>query len=380
MATEALPDHPALRAGRRRRLFAAMAEHELDVLVLGRVANIRYASGVPILWNAGTRPFGPGCVVVRDTEELFLMSTWDEGIPEEIPRDHLFGITWNPMNHVKLLGGIAADAEPARVGTDAMSPLFAQLLPMAFGEAEIVDGSAALRDARRTKTPEEVECIRGAVAVAESALAAALADLAPGRSERALTAVFMDAMASQGITTPSTQDLVRVTSPGGDRSAGERVIRAGDLVTVDAGVVADGYAGELARTVVAGNGEGGRAADTLFERADALWDELLDACRPGEPASGLLAAYGAAGEPLPAGAVARGLGLGFDDPVVTAALPATAAREQLDPGVVLVVTATVSDASIGTVTTREPVLITAAGPEVLSRSAHRQTEPTGATP
>jgi Xaa-Pro dipeptidase len=378
MATEALPDHPALRAGRRQRLFAAMAEHDLDVLVLGRVANIRYASGVPILWNAGTRPFGPGCVVVRDTEEVFLMSTWDEGVPEEIPRDHLFGITWNPMNHVKLLAGIAADAEPERVGTDATSPLFAQLLPMAFGEAEIVDGSAALRAARRTKTSEEVECIRGAVAVAESALVAALADLAPGRTERAITAVFMDAMASQGITTPSTQDVVRVTTSGADRAGGERVIRTGDLVTFDAGVVAEGYAGEVARTVVAGNGDGERAADSLFERADALWGELLDACRPGEPASGLLAAYGAAGEPLPTGAVARGLGLGFDDPVVTAALPATAAREQLDPGVVLVVTASVSDASIGTVTIREPIAITADGPEVLTRSPQRHIQPTGA--
>src|SRR3546814_541924 len=106
MASEPTPDHPALREGRRARLFEAMDAHDLDLLVLGRVANIRYASGVPILWNAGTRPFGPGCVVVRDTEELYLLSTWDEGVPEEIPHDHLFGITWNPMNFVSLLKDI----------------------------------------------------------------------------------------------------------------------------------------------------------------------------------------------------------------------------------------------------------------------------------
>src|SRR3546814_6663706 len=88
MASEPTPDHPALREGSRARLFEAMDAHDLDLLVLGRVANIRYASGVPILWNAGTRPFGPGCVVVRDTEELYLLSTWDEGVPEEIPHDH----------------------------------------------------------------------------------------------------------------------------------------------------------------------------------------------------------------------------------------------------------------------------------------------------
>src|SRR4249919_196858 len=105
MATETSPDDPCLRQGRRERLLDAMEQADLDVLVLGRVANIRYASGVPILWNAGTRPFGRGCVVVRETGEVFLLSTWDEGVPDDIPHDHLFGITWNPMNYVSLLKG-----------------------------------------------------------------------------------------------------------------------------------------------------------------------------------------------------------------------------------------------------------------------------------
>ena len=64
-----------------------MEEHDLDVLVLGRVANMRYLAGVPLLWNAGTRPFGPGCVAVRATREIYLLSTWDEAVPEEIPHD-----------------------------------------------------------------------------------------------------------------------------------------------------------------------------------------------------------------------------------------------------------------------------------------------------
>src|SRR6476660_7539614 len=212
MATETVPDPPALREARRERVFTAMAEHDLDVLVLGRVANIRYASGVPILWNAGTRPFGPGCVVVRATEEVYLLSTWDEGVPEEIPHDHLFGITWNPMNYVTLLQGIAAHVEPRRVGTDAMSPLFAQLLPMAFGAVDIVDGGPALRSARRTKTTDEIKAIRAAIDVAEAALEVAVAELRPGVGERELTGAFMDAMASQGITTPATQDVVHITS------------------------------------------------------------------------------------------------------------------------------------------------------------------------
>ncbi|EUA27673.1 creatinase/Prolidase N-terminal domain protein [Mycobacterium intracellulare] len=56
-----------------------MDEHGLDILVLGRQANIRYVTGAPQLWIAGTRPFGPMCVLVRATQDIYLNSTDDEG-------------------------------------------------------------------------------------------------------------------------------------------------------------------------------------------------------------------------------------------------------------------------------------------------------------
>ena len=374
MATEPLPDSPVLREGRRERAFEAMDAHDLDVLVLGRVANMRYVSGVPMLWNAGTRPFGPGCVVVRATEEIYLLSTWDEGVPEEIPHDHLYGITWNPMNYVSLLKEIAARVSPVRVGTDAMSPLFAQLLPMALPNAAIVDAGPALREARRIKTDEEVQAIRGAIDVAEAALAAAVAELRPGVTARELTGVFMDAMASRGVTTPATQDVVRITS----KRAAPSAVQAGDLVAFDAGVVADGYVGEVGRTWPAGLNGNASGVSALFRRWDELWSRLLDACRPGAPASGLIDAYRSAGEPVPATPIGRGMGLGFDDPVVVRDLPKTAARERLDPGVVLVVTGTVVDDAVGMVTAHQPVLITPDGAEVLSGSPFWNPERAGA--
>jgi Xaa-Pro aminopeptidase len=354
-----------------------MEANDLDVLVLGRVANIRYLSGVPLLWNAGTRPFGPGCVAVRATREIYLLSTWDEGVPEEIPHDHLYGITWNPMNLVKVLAGIGADVSPRRVGTDAMSPLFAQLLPTAFPDAGIVDGGPALRAARRIKTREEVVAIRAAVEVADGAMAAAVAALRPGVSERELTGVFMDAMASRGVTTPATQEVVHITSDGPARTNGTRGrVQDGDLVAFDAGVVAGGYAGEVGRTWPVG--PGGSAVRDLHRRSDELWCRLLDACQPGAPASALFDAYRLAGEPLPVGPIGRGLGLGFDEPVIARHLPETASTERLDPGVVLVVTACVFDDTVGSVIAHQPVVITEDGPEVLSHSPFWQPETAGA--
>ncbi|HEX4018806.1 MAG TPA: M24 family metallopeptidase [Frankiaceae bacterium] len=366
MATEVLPDERALRFGRRERALAAMQEHDLDALVLGRPANVRYVAGVPLLWNAGARPFGPGCVLLR-SGEIYLLTTWDEGVPEEIPHDHLYGITWNPMNLVTVLQQIGAEYQPRRVGTDALSPLFAKLLPTAFANAEIVDGEPALRQARMVKTDDEVAAIRVAIDVAEAGLAVAVGALRPGASRRDLAGLFMEAIAALGVTTPATQNVVRMTSrrpgAGGDR------IEAADLVTFDAGVVAGGYTGEVSRTYLAGDANGHAArVQNLYQRWDGLWARLLDACQPGASGAALLAAYEAAGEELPAEPVARGLGLGLDEPVVLRDLPATAAAQRLDPGTVLYLTGRVADPEVGEVIGSEAVLITPTGPEVLTSS------------
>ncbi|MFY9763595.1 MAG: aminopeptidase P family N-terminal domain-containing protein, partial [Mycobacterium sp.] len=190
MATEVLPDDRALRVGRRERALAQMEKHDLDVLVLGRQANVRYVAGATQLWVAGTRPFGPTCVVVRETGAIHLLSTWDEGVPEDIPHENLYGIAWNPMNTISVLKGIEGAAAAKHVGTDALSPGFAQLLPVAFPNAELVDGELAMRAARRIKTAEEVTALREAIRVAEVGLAAAVAELRPGISEKTLAGVL----------------------------------------------------------------------------------------------------------------------------------------------------------------------------------------------
>lgn len=366
MATEVLPDERALRIGRRERAFAQMEAFDLDVLVLGRQANVRYFTGAPQLWVAGTRPFGPICTVVRATREIYLNSTWDEGMPDDIPHDHLYGLAWNPMTLISVLHHIDGAASARRVGTDALSPTFATLLPTAFPNAELVDGEPAMRAARRIKTPEEVTAIRAAVRVAEDGVAAGLSELVPGASEQSLAGAVLEALAAGGVTTPATQDAAWITSPEHSwrRALGNGRVRAGDLVALKAGVLADGYLGEVGRTYCVGSADG--AARSLYNRANNLWDKLFAACRPGAPATELFAAYEAAGEPLPSMPVAHGLGLGFDPPVVTPRLPATAAEERLDPGMVLAVTGYVWEQGVGAVFNRDSVLITPDGPEVLT--------------
>jgi Xaa-Pro aminopeptidase len=368
MGIEIEADARALRFSRRERALAQMAAYDLDVLVLGRQANVRYISGAPQLWVVGTRPFGPICEFVRATGEIHLNSTWDEGIPEEISRENLYGFAWNPMTLVEILKNIKGADTARRVGTDALTPTFAKLLPMAFPNAELVDAEQAMQAARRVKTPEEVQALRYALAIAEQGLAAGAAVFGPGMTAKAITAAVLEAEAAGGVSTPATQDAAWVTSKEHPwrRAEGGDVIREGDLVVLSAGVLAGGYVAEVARTLYVG--EPSIAVSELYRRRDALWDSLMEACRPGMATSALLDAYARVGEQLPVMPVAHGLGLGFDPPVVAPQLRSTADAERLEPGMVLAVTAHVWEESVGSVITRDAVLITADGCEVLTSS------------
>lgn len=369
MSTEVLADVAGLRCGRRERALAQMEAHDLDVLVLGRQANVRYVTGAPQRWMAGTRPFAPNCVLVRATGAIHLLSSWDDGVPEEIPHDNLYEISCNPTNIIAAVAHIEGALAARRVGTDAMSPLFAQLLPLAFPRAELVDGEPAMRAARAIKTPDELTALRSAIAVAESTLAATVGALHPGVSEADLAGVMMQAMAACGVSTPANQDVAWVTSREHPwrRASGDGRVRAGDLVGISAGVLAGGYLGEVGRTYPVGELPDGRAA-ALYGRWDALWQRLSDSCRPGAAGADLLRAYAEAGEALPPVPVAHGLGMGFDPPVVSAHLPKTAATERLEPGMVLAVTGYVFEPGVGAVFGREAVLITEGGHEVLTTS------------
>lgn len=368
MATEVLPDARELRSGRRQRALAQMAEHGLDILVLGRQANIRYVTGAPQLWIAGTRPFGPMCVLVRETGDIYLNSTDDEGVPEEIGHDHLYGLAWNPMTLIDVLRKIDGAEAARRVGTDAITPTFATLLPGSFPNAELVDAEPAMRAARRIKTPDEIAAMDQALRVAERGLTTALGKLAPGVSERTLAGVMMEAMAAGGVSTPATQDAAWVTSPDHPwRRAVAREVRPGDLVAFAAGALANGYVAEVGRTWPAGDAVTGEVR-TLFERSKRLYDTMFGACRAGAPTSGLLAAYEAAGEPIPPMPVAHGLGLGFDPPVVSETLVAAGEHDVLEAGMVLAITGYVWQHGVGAVFRRDTVHITEDGVDVLTTS------------
>jgi Xaa-Pro aminopeptidase len=374
--------YDAIRAVRRHRLLAEMEQRGVDVLLVGRTANTVYAAGNRSLSLLGTRPFGPACAVVRATRDVHLLSISDDGIPVEIPHAHLFPLSWNPMNLMMRLAQIPGVTDARVVATDAMTPLMEQLLRHTLPQADLVDGDALLRHVRRTKTFEEVGVIRTACAVAEGALAAAMDAMAAGVTERRLLGAFESAMARLGVTTPGTEAVATVTTPRPGEQAttdapridhlpSRRRLADGDLVALQGVVLLGGYEGGAARTVRCGAGPWDHGQQALADRGRRALDALVEQCAPGRTTVAFRRAWEATGERLPGLPIVTGVGLGMEPPVVGAGGPGPAGEGQVavEEGMVLAVQSCVADSAVGTWFARETVLVTDAGPEVLTALA-----------
>ena len=308
----------SLHLQRRTRAVDALAAAGIDMLVVGRQDHINYITGAHQLWTAGTRPFGPVCTLNVATGEIFLLSTWDEGVPEDIDLNHLHGITWNGAIIYQRLAANPGMATAKAVGIDAWSPGMAGLLSAVAPNAEIVPADDILLGARRTKLPSEVDAIRAACAVAAEGAAEALAH--SGTDAQRLAA-GVEAMALAGSSTPAAEPQVE-----------------GNIV--DFSCIRSHYEGGLGRTA------NGAAPDARPHAA------LIAACVPGATGHDLRQA-------APDGDwLIRGLGMGFEPPVINARY---GADETLEAHMVLSVSAA-TEAEYA----RDTVLVTESTPEILS--------------
>lgn len=285
------------------RALDEMTRRDVDVLVLGREGNARFVSAATRLWLAGTRPFAPGCVVVRETGAVHLLSVTDFGVPAEIPPERLYPMSWNPADIMGAVANIPGVSGAQRIGVDGLTPLFEQLLTATFPNAQLADGEAVMRAARRVKSATEVEHIRAAISVAEDALGAAVEALRPGVREVELKGVFEERMCRLGTTTPAFEGAFCVME--GDRPvrrvASERVIAGGDFVAMSAGVLLDGWEGSLARTRPCGSPTTDQRDRGARWRDE--WRLLVGRCRAGTRVGDLRAT---------AGVSVHGVGLGYE--------------------------------------------------------------------
>lgn len=117
-----------------------------------------------------------------------------------------------------------------------------------------VEASGAVERLRQQKNPEEIQCLRRAVRLAENAFARVQPKIKPGITEIALAQKLEHALqevGGQGLAFP-------VIAASGPHAAlpharpTSRCLRVGDLVILDFGTIYNGYHSDLTRTVAIG--------------------------------------------------------------------------------------------------------------------------------
>jgi len=364
---DARVDFARLRAQRRAKVLSGMESHDLDALMLGGAGDVRYVSGARQLGRSGVLPFAPVAVVVKKTERVHLLSTWDEGVPPEIGYDDLYRLSWNPANLAADLATIPGLREALRVGTDGLTPMFAGLISQLVTPAELVDAAPVMASARRTKMPDEITCLDVASAIAEAALSALEGALAPGITERELLGIYDERIASLGAPMPPSESVCFATPARGPvrfrHLASDRPIGDGELVVLAPGALYAGYESGLARTRVAGHAGPQGTAD-LASRCARGMDALIAACRPGNTGADLYRAWEEAGNPDPGVPLAHGLGLGAEPPLIGLGRGGDAT---IDEEMVLSVQSWVAEEGVGGCLERGTVRIETSGPSVLTR-------------
>jgi len=380
---------------RRQRLTAVLEAEGLDALVATTTENVYYASGLRSISHAlfrglelyavftrrGTAlviPFIDTTGVAADRIEVdhvacygkFFFEYADE--PGEIGRKIREWTRAPAASPADALAGVLGDLGVLgrRVGLDEGN-LFAptwkrveeRLTPTA-----LVPAYQMFRQARMVKGPGEVAALERAALVAEDGIAAVLAMLKPGVTEREAARAYEQEVLRRGAQPFFTVVTIGERAALADVYPSDRALRPGDLVRFDLGCLWGAYRSDISRTAVLGAPTDKQAryyaAILAGERA------AIAAMKPGVPVSRLfdLAVRVTRETGLPhyqRHHVGHGIGLEPYDPPTINATTNTA----LEPGMVFCVETPYYEHGWGGVQVEDAVEVTPTGARTLTRSS-----------
>ncbi|WJI91570.1 M24 family metallopeptidase [Weissella viridescens] len=154
-----------------------------------------------------------------------------------------------------------------------------------FDGVDIVPIPSLFETIREVKEPDEVIRIRRAAEVAVAGFNAFLPQLHVGMTEREVANLLDRVMKEHGADKPSFDTIVasgaRAALPHGTYT--DKVIEAGELVTIDFGYYVDGYTSDVTRTIAFGQPDDEMAK--VYDTVKAAHDAAIDALQIGRPVS-----------------------------------------------------------------------------------------------
>lgn len=379
----------------RARLTGVLDAEGLDALVATTTENLYYVSGFRSIAHALFRGIELYAVFTRQGTGLVIPFIDTTGVAaDEIAVDHVacygkffFEYADDPgvigrkvrqwtaapaASPADALAGILGDLGSLghRIGLDeaGIFPQTWRTVETKLAGTTLVPAYQLFRTARMIKSPAEVARLERAARIAEDGVAAVLAMLAPGVTERQAAAVYEAEILRQGASPFFTVVTIGERAALADVYPSDRALRPGDLVRFDLGCVYQSYRSDISRTAVLGRPTEKQAR--YYAAALAGEKAAIAAMKPGVAVRELfdLAVRVTRENGMPhyqRHHVGHGIGLEpYDPPTINAATSTT-----LEPGMVFCVETPYYEHGWGGVQVEDAVEVTTSGVRRLTRSS-----------
>lgn len=236
------------------RLRSRMAADGVDAYFGARREHMRWLTGFTladgeekVAGHSGQLLVGPEDVVLVTDSRYTIQARREapDAIVDEIGYDL-------PHAWPRLLARLGARRVAVEAG--AVSHALWQQLAAASPEVEMVAADGWIEAMRAVKTPDEIERIAAACAVADRALAALLPEIRPGVTEHDL-ALRLEWLIRTGGAEALAFDVACLAGPEAalpHGSPGDRPVVAGEVLLFDFGAQVEGYRSDMTRTLFIG--------------------------------------------------------------------------------------------------------------------------------
>ena len=233
-------------SSRADRLVDLLPDARVVVLLVTGPFNVRYLTGY-----TGSNGIA---LVGADTRVFVTDFRYVEQAAEEVHAS--FERLRAPQDLVDAIGSALPDGV-VRLGFEAAHTsvrAHARIAELLEGRAELVATTGLVERLRAIKEPEEIELIRAATVLADTAFERLIADGLIGKTERDLAIALEFDMRQRGAERASFDPIIAAGPHGALPHAQPREveIRRGDIVVIDWGAELDGYCSDCTRTVAAG--------------------------------------------------------------------------------------------------------------------------------
>ncbi|MBM3137637.1 MAG: aminopeptidase P family protein [Chloroflexi bacterium] len=237
---------------RLSRILSLMKEMKIQAIALNAGSNLKYLTGLDfhlserpvillITMNGQTALFFPNFERAKAESSLIELELYPYSEDPE---------TWvDALRHATL--SLHLGNHKIAVPPESMRFLELDLLRQAIGHQNFISSAALLKELLVYKDSDEIDHIKKAISIAESAIEALISETLSGQSESAVANKLVIKLLELGSAPELPFNPIIASGPNSANPhavPGDRLIQEGDIVVIDWGATAGGYISDITRT------------------------------------------------------------------------------------------------------------------------------------